>query len=117
MVTPRFSIVTVRENEQVTFQCKTFPGLPKASVTWFKRSPAENEFVINTNIYTTKHNVNGLIEVSSTLTYLTSRNDNKWRIYCKASNVVGQTPLASTNKPWLNIQCKIIIKTFHRNMS
>jgi hypothetical protein len=110
VITPISSIITVNENTEIELECKTSGGLPAATVIWYKNggtsSQQGNEVAINSLIWSSSINVNGLEEVISNLKYTPSRNENGWRIYCKARNVVGQALIVSTRKPQLNVHCK-----------
>ncbi|XP_053389931.1 uncharacterized protein LOC128552886 [Mercenaria mercenaria] len=111
MVEPSTSPVTVNENTEVEFKCQTSGGLPAASVIWYKDSGTAGDFSDDTEITSSiesnlGNTINNLIEVTSVLRYSPSRNENRWHVYCNASNSLVQTPIASSRKMLLNVQCK-----------
>ncbi|XP_053388680.1 hemicentin-1-like [Mercenaria mercenaria] len=108
MIEPSTSPVTVNESTEVEFKCQTSSGLPAASVSWYKDSgtsgDSSDDTEITSSIQSTPSTTNNHIEVTSVLRYSPPRNENGWRIYCTASNILGQTPIVSGRKPLLNVQ-------------
>ncbi|XP_053373249.1 nephrin-like isoform X3 [Mercenaria mercenaria] len=108
LVEPSTSPVTVNESTEAKFKCQASGGLPAASVSWYKDSgtsgDSSDDLEITSGIQSTPYTTNNLIEVTSILRYSPSRNENGWRIYCTASNILGQTPTVSERKPLLDVQ-------------
>ena len=110
MTIPTNNVVTIEENSETEFVCKTSGGLPAATVRWFKdqSTTVTTDDVEITNFATsTSTTIDDLISVTSTLKYSPGKGDNGMKIYCTARNYVNT--LTSDRKPQLNVLCKLYI--------
>lgn len=113
MIIPNTSVATVRENTETVFKCQTSAAVPAPTIRWYKdsgtpESPGD-DIQINSNVETSSTRSNDLIEVTSTIRYSPTRNENGWHIYCKASNIPGKTSVVSERKALLNVHYPPVI--------
>ncbi|XP_060555013.1 nephrin-like [Ruditapes philippinarum] len=105
MFYPTNNVVTIQQNIETVFICRTSVGKPKAAVRWYKdnRTATTNDDIeITTFATTTDTTIGDLIYVTSTLRYSPAKEDSGMKIYCIARNSVDN--LVSNRKPELNVQ-------------
>ena len=98
--------ISVITGTKVRIQCVTSAGRPTPSVTWYLESVLGTKENITTEIQQFNSSADGLVAINSTLTYTTSQTDNQKKVYCQASNLVGQT-LTSGNYV-INVLCTFL---------
>ncbi|KAH3791941.1 hypothetical protein DPMN_145431 [Dreissena polymorpha] len=94
--------VDVVENGIRTFTCHTSGGIPAANVTWYKISGSSATAITTGEMSFHNTSADTTVIVTSTLTYTAMRVDHGCKIFCRASNVVGQVK-TSTREILLNI--------------
>ncbi|XP_053373002.1 nephrin-like, partial [Mercenaria mercenaria] len=106
MTSPTGSVVTVQENIETVFVCRTSGGLPAATVRWFRDQTTSNitdDVEITTYATTSISKTNdNLLYVTSVLRYAPQKYENGMKIYCAANN--SAETLLSTKQVLLDVQ-------------
>lgn len=79
--------------------CTTSLCDPQANITWYK----ESKNITNNSTYST-FNEGALVKTTSVLQILASKEDNRQRIYCAATNIPGRSKTSSMHT--LEVLCK-----------
>ncbi|WAR05772.1 LOW QUALITY PROTEIN: HMCN1-like protein [Mya arenaria] len=88
MTSPTDSNATVNAGSSKNFTCRTSGGLPQPIVEWYKTSNSSctrNGFKIMNSIPSSPSEINGLIQVESSLLFTASSLDNNLWICCAAN--------------------------------
>ncbi|XP_052253744.1 hemicentin-1-like isoform X2 [Dreissena polymorpha] len=81
--------VSIVENTTRTFTCQTSGGIPAANITWYKTSGL-SETAITLGVTSSENtSADKTVIVTSTLTYIAKRTDNTRKVFCRASNILG----------------------------
>ncbi|WAR05854.1 LOW QUALITY PROTEIN: HMCN1-like protein [Mya arenaria] len=88
LTSPTDSNATVNAGSSINFTCRTSGGLPQPIVEWYKTSNSSctrNGFKIMNSIPSSPSEINGLIQVESSLLFTASSLDNNLWICCAAN--------------------------------
>ena len=97
------SSITVSENSQRQFECRTSEERPRSTIQWYISGNAAS--LGTGDITPTDHDALGT--TVSTLTYSFNRAYSNRQLHCTAFNIPGQTPVESTNMTII-VECKFL---------
>ena len=97
--------VAVIEQVPFEFRCQS-RGRPTPVIEWYKRTVDGPEIPIVTGVRNST--ILNDPEIESILEFVSNREDNGYRVYCKSYNNISDALVISLNKPLLNVLCKYI---------
>ncbi|XP_052804780.1 hemicentin-1-like isoform X2 [Mya arenaria] len=99
LTSPTNASATVNAGSSKKFTCHTSGGLPQPTVEWYKTSSSSctrNGVKLINSISSSPSEINGLIQVESSLLFTASSSDDSLWICCAASNINSEWKLSGT---------------------